>query len=250
MVRVLVVFGLSNRDDFLPYWSSYIDIVQFSLTKLYPRQLLSNICIAAINPGNSGGPLLDSRGRLIGVNTAIYTSPGGGMGNVGIGFAIPVDTVRRVVNQIIRYGRVVRPSLGIHVSEDRVTRSIAMQLGRSSMDGVLVAEVFPGSPAEQAGLQASVLRPDGTVILGDLITHVDHQPVKQVEDLLSAIEEKKAGDFVTLRVEKGCSSQRRVTVKARLAARESTIKKQRELSSASSRTNGSNRVPQSTIFCQ
>jgi S1-C subfamily serine protease len=166
---------------------------------------------------------LDSRGRLIGVNTASCKSPGGGKS--GIGFAIPVDTVRRVVNQIIRYGRVVLPSLGIHVSEDRVTRSIAMQLGRSSMDGVLFAEVFPGSPAEQAGLQASVLRPDGTVIFGDLITHVGHQPVKQVEDFLSAIEEKKAGDFVTLRVEKGCSSQRRVTLKVLLATRKSTTQK-------------------------
>ena len=179
---------------------------------------------AAINPGNSGGPLLDSRGRLIGVNTMIYTSPGGGMGNVGIGFAIPVDTVRRVVNQIIRYGRVVRPSLGIHVSDDRMTRSIMTQLkGRTSSEGgVLVAEVFPGSPAEQVGLQATVLRSDGSVILGDLITHVDQQPVKQVEDLLSAIEEKKAGDIVTLRVEKGCNPQRRVTLSAKLVPRQSS----------------------------
>jgi S1-C subfamily serine protease len=167
------------------------------------------------------------------------------MGNVGIGFAIPVDTVRRVVNQIIRYGRVVRPSLGIHVSEDRVARSIAMQLGRSSLEGVLVAEVFPGSPAEQAGLQASILRSDGSVILGDLITHVDNQPVKQVEDLLSAIEEKKAGDVVTLRVEKGCSPQRRTTVTARLVARDAA-QKQRESSSNSRQ----NRVPQPTSHWQ
>ncbi len=88
------------------------------------------------------------------------------MGNVGIGFAIPVDTVRRVVNQIIRYGRVVRPSLGIHVTDDRMTRSIMMQLGRTSSEGVLVAEVFPGSPAEQIGLQATVLRSDGSVYIG------------------------------------------------------------------------------------
>jgi S1-C subfamily serine protease len=114
---------------------------------------LYSICAAAINPGNSGGPLLDSRGRLIGVNTAIYTPMGG---NVGIGFAIPVDTVRRVVNQIIRYGRVVRPTLGIHVTDDRIVRSMEMQLGRR-LDGVLVAEVFPNSPAQQAGLQASSL---------------------------------------------------------------------------------------------
>merc|ERR1712118_377640 len=75
---------------------------------------------AAINPGNSGGPLLDSRGRLIGVNTMIY-APGGG-GNVGIGFAIPVDTVRRVVNQIIQYGKVVKPTLGINLVDDRIVK--------------------------------------------------------------------------------------------------------------------------------
>ena len=148
------------------------------------------------------------------------------MGNVGIGFAIPVDTVRRVVNQIIRYGRVVRPSLGIHVSDDRMTRSIMMQLGRTSSEGVLVAEVFPGSPAAQVGLQATVLRSDGSVILGDLITHVDQQPVQQVEDLLSAIEEKKAGDVVQLRVEKGCQPQRRVTIATTLVPRQSSVPKQ------------------------
>jgi S1-C subfamily serine protease len=154
---------------------------------------------------------------LIGVNTAIYTPTGGG--NVGIGFAIPVDTVRRVVNQLIRYGRIVRPTLGIHVTEDRIVRSIEMQLGRS-LNGVLVAEVLPNSPAEQAGLQASSLRGDGSIRLGDLITDVDDQPVRQVEDLLSAIEEKREGDTVTLRILRGCSPQGSQTVKARLVARD------------------------------
>ena len=98
---------------------------------------------AAINPGNSGGPLLDSRGRLIGVNMAIY-SPSGA--SAGIGFSIPVDTVRRVVNQIIRYGRVVRPTIGVNVADDRVLRSIEMQL-RKKLNGVLIVEVLAGSPA-------------------------------------------------------------------------------------------------------
>lgn len=138
---------------------------------------------------------------------------------MGIGFAIPVDTVRRVVNQIIRYGRVVRPTLGIHVTDDRIVRSIETQLGRS-LDGVLVAEVFPHSPAEQAGLQASSLRGDGSIRLGDLITNVDDQPVRQVEDLLSAIEEKREGDVVTLRVQRGCSPMRSETAQARLVARD------------------------------
>ena len=164
---------------------------------------------AAINPGNSGGPLLDSSGRLIGVNTAIYSpmTGSGGAGNVGIGFAIPVDTVRRVVNQIIRYGKVVRPTLGINVIDDRVVRSIEGQLGRS-LDGILVAEVITGSPADRAGLKACSIRGDGSIVLGDLITEVDGQRVQQVEDLLSLIEEKKAGDIVQLTVLRGCDPKR------------------------------------------
>merc|ERR1711933_43286 len=102
---------------------------------------------AAINPGNSGGPLFDSRGRLIGVNTMIY-APNGGGGNVGIGFAIPVDTVRRVVNQIIQYGKVVRPTIGINIVDDRIVKYIEQQLGRA-LPGCLVAEVISNSPASQ-----------------------------------------------------------------------------------------------------
>lgn len=175
---------------------------------------------AAVNPGNSGGPLLDSRGRLIGVNTAIY-SPNGG-GNVGIGFAIPVDTVRRVVNQIIRYGRVKRPSLGIHVVDDRVTRSIGVEQGRT-LEGVLIAEVMPNSPAAAANLQATILHNDGTVRLGDLITSVNGQAVKQVEDLLAEIEVQDEGDLVTLEVMRGCNPRRVEQIQSRLAARESVF---------------------------
>lgn len=152
---------------------------------------------AAINPGNSGGPLLDSNGRLIGVNTAIYTG-GTSRGNVGIGFAIPVDTVRRVVNQIIRYGKVVRPTLGIQVVDDRIVQSISQQL-RRKLDGVLVAEVLPDSPAASI-LQPTTMNGDGTINLGDLITHIDGEPVKQVEDLLSEVEKKHEGDVVRLTV--------------------------------------------------
>lgn len=178
---------------------------------------------AAINPGNSGGPLLDSRGRLIGVNTAIYSAGGGG-GNVGIGFAIPSDTVRRVVAQSIKYGRVVRPTLGIHIADDRLVRSIEAQLGRP-LNGVLVAEVNPNSPAQAAGLQASQLRGDGSIVLGDLITAVDGQPVQQVEDLLSALEERNDGDTVRLTVQRGWRAGRNASpietvLKARLVARD------------------------------
>merc|ERR1712125_168968 len=123
---------------------------------------------AAINPGNSGGPLLDSNGRLIGVNTAIFSPGGGAAGNIGIGFAIPVDTVRRVVTQIIRYGKVVRPTIGINVVSDNVMKSIKTRLG-SSLNGVMIAEVLPGGPASAANLKAATFG-FGTIELGDLIT--------------------------------------------------------------------------------
>merc|ERR1719240_72045 len=101
---------------------------------------------AAINPGNSGGPLLDSRGRLIGVNTMIY-APNGVGANVGIGFAIPVDTVRRVVNQIILFGQNARPSLGISVMPDADRVRYSRSLGRK-LEGAIIANVVKGSPAE------------------------------------------------------------------------------------------------------
>jgi len=174
---------------------------------------------ASINPGNSGGPLLDSRGRLIGVNTAIV-SPGGGLGgNVGIGFAIPVDTVRRVVNQIIRFGKVVRPSLGVTIVNERVARSIENQLGRF-LGGVLVADIVPNSPAVVAGLTPTRLRSDGTIVLGDVITGVDGEPVQQAEDLLSAIEEKNAGDVVELTILRRGDAQRVEQVNVRLTTRD------------------------------
>jgi len=178
---------------------------------------------AAINPGNSGGPLLDSRGRLIGVNTAIF-SPGarnGIGGNIGIGFAIPVDTVRRVVNQIIRYGKVVRPTMGINVAEDRILRSIEKQL-QEKLNGVLIVEVLPDSPAQIAGLKASQLRNDGSIVLGDLITHVNGQPVRQVEDLLSAIEERSDGETVVLKVLRGCDESKVEIFRVRLSTGKSS----------------------------
>ena len=133
---------------------------------------------AAINPGNSGGPLLDSSGRLIGVNTAIY-APGaaaGAAGNVGIGFAIPVDTVRRVVNQIIRYGRVNRATLGINVLDDPRKALLERNLGRE-LAGAVVAEVVPGSPAAAVALAPLQRNVYGELTLGDMITHVGGAPL-------------------------------------------------------------------------
>ncbi|KAL3774736.1 LOW QUALITY PROTEIN: hypothetical protein HJC23_008857 [Cyclotella cryptica] len=147
---------------------------------------------AAINPETVEG-LLDSRGRLIGVNMAIY-SPSGA--SAGIGFSIPVDTVRRVVNQIIRYGKVVRPTMGVNVAADQVVKSIEMQL-RKELNGFL--------------------RSDGTLELGDLITEVNGEVVS-VEDLLSVIEARREGDVVDVKIWRKCDAKLVETVKVRLTA--------------------------------
>merc|ERR1712232_397275 len=179
---------------------------------------------AAINPGNSGGPLLDGRGRLIGVNTMIYSPNGGQAGNVGIGFAIPVDTVRRVVNQIIHYGKVVRPTIGINIVDDRVVSYIERQLGRS-LEGCLVAQIVPNSPAVVAGLEATTQSSAGSLVLGDLVTAVNGEPVKQAEDLISAIEEKTEGETVFLTVLRKCDPNRKETVRVKLTTRDKLQKK-------------------------
>jgi 2-alkenal reductase len=125
---------------------------------------------AAINPGNSGGPLLDSAGRLIGVNTAIY-SPSGAY--AGIGFAIPVDVVNRVVPQLIRTGRVPIPGIGIQAGSDAVTSQVGV-------NGVAVIRTVPESPAERAGLRGANLQ---TGQLGDIIVAVNGKPVRRLAEL-------------------------------------------------------------------
>jgi len=148
---------------------------------------------AAINPGNSGGPLLDSAGRLIGINTAIY-SPSGA--SAGIGFAVPVDTVNRVVPRLLRYGRYVRPSLGIQVNEDLNTRLTRM-LG---VEGVIILSVAPGSAADSAGLIGATLSREGTVVPGDIILALDGHPVTSVKELLARLDAFEIGDTVQLSV--------------------------------------------------
>ena len=187
---------------------------------------------AAINPGNSGGPLLDSRGRLIGVNTMIYAPSGG---NVGIGFAIPVDTVRRVVNQIIQYGKVVKPTIGINVLDDRILKFIEEQVGRP-LDGCLVAQIVPNGPASASGLEATAQNDAGSLILGDLIVAVNGEPVRQAEDLISALEEKRDREVVELTVLKNCDPNKRKVVKVTLTTRDKLIQ------SSSSSTNNKNRA--------
>ncbi len=146
---------------------------------------------AAINPGNSGGPLLDSAGRLVGVTTAIY-SPSGG--NAGIGFAIPVDEVNRIVPKLIRDGRVVRPALGLTAGPPALTRSLDLPTG------VALVGVNAGGPAQRAGLEPFRRGRDGRVVPGDVITAVNGEAVASLDDLLNVLERSQPGDKVSLTV--------------------------------------------------
>jgi len=151
---------------------------------------------AAINPGNSGGPLLDSRGRLIGVNTAIF-SPSGA--SAGIGFAIPVDTVQRVVPQLLRHGKVIRPGIAASYVPDQVTRQLGLK-------GALLGNIKAGGSAYEAGLIPIRRNEDGDILLGDLIVAVDGQPVDSVDEFLSALENHDVGDTIKLTVVRGARS--------------------------------------------
>ena len=146
---------------------------------------------AAINPGNSGGPLLDSAGRLIGVNTAIY-SPSGAY--AGIGFAVPVDTINRVVPQLVADGRYVRPGLGILVDTD-INRIATRQLG---IDGVVILGVSRGSAAEAAGLEPGRLDGSGNLVPGDVIVAIDDRPIDSVSTLLGILDDYRVNDRVTV----------------------------------------------------
>jgi S1-C subfamily serine protease len=146
---------------------------------------------AAINPGNSGGPLLDSAGRLIGVNTAIY-SPSGA--SAGIGFAIPVDEVNRVVPRLIRDGRFIRPSLGISAAPDRFGQALGLPAG------VVVVDVAADSPAAQAGLRPFARASDGSLVAGDVILALGGQATPTLDRLLEALEQHQVGDTVTLKL--------------------------------------------------
>ncbi len=151
---------------------------------------------AAINPGNSGGPLLDSAGRLIGINTAIY-SPSGA--SAGIGFSVPVDTVIRVVPQLIGQGRYLRPALGIVVDEQLNLR-LSQAFGTR---GVYVLRVPKGSAAEQAGLQPLQQAEGGGVIAGDIIVSINGKPVESVAQLAARLDDFRIGDVVNVELRRG-----------------------------------------------
>ena len=146
---------------------------------------------AAINPGNSGGPLLDSAGRLIGVNTQI-ASPSGA--SAGIGFAIPADEVNRIVPRLIRDGRFLRPTLGIGAGNAALHRALNLP------KGVALIQVVPGGPAARTGLQPFRRGTRGEVLAGDVITAVNDEPLADLDDMLTQFERRQPGETVTLTV--------------------------------------------------
>ncbi len=149
---------------------------------------------AAINPGNSGGPLLDSRGRLIGVNTSIY-SPSGA--SAGIGFAVPVGTVARIVPELIENGSYSLPSLGV-AWDARINAAV----NRQGLTGVMIVDVTPGSEAAAANLEPARLSRDGRILPGDIIVGLGDAAVATVDDLLAALDSHRPGDKVTLNLER------------------------------------------------
>lgn len=159
---------------------------------------------AAINPGNSGGPLLDSAGRLIGVNTAIY-SPSGG--SSGVGFAVPVHEVNRVVPQVIRHGRMFRPGLGVSIANQRLIREL-------NLEGILILNVEPGSSAAKAGLRGT-RQVRGGLVLGDIILAVNNTLIQDYNQLRDEIERYEVGESVILTLSR---DNRRVDVAVLLEA--------------------------------
>lgn len=157
-----------------------------SMTKRYIHDVIQTD--AAINPGNSGGPLLDSFGRLIGVNTAII-SPSGTYS--GVGFAVPVDTVNRIVTKLINHGKVGRPGFGISLIPEHI-------MSRIGIEGVGILEVFKGSSAEEAGLREVKRLSNGRIEMGDIIIEVDGSHVKSSTDLVRILDRHEVGDEVDI----------------------------------------------------
>jgi S1-C subfamily serine protease len=158
---------------------------------------------AAINPGNSGGPLIDSRGEVIGINSAIFTQSGGFM---GIGLALPIDRCKKVAAQIVKVGRAVYPWIGIK-SSINIDQSLAVQMGLSPVKGVLIFELYTGAPAAQAGLRGGdrlayyLGRP--ILLGGDVILAVAGTPTPTFDELQNVIVQKNIGDRVQLKVLRG-----------------------------------------------
>ena len=164
---------------------------------------------ASINPGNSGGPLLDSRGRMIGINSQIL-SPAGG--SVGVGFAVPINIAKRVIPQLIQFGEVRRPKLGVNSIGVGQLRQQGLRLPVDA--GLFVRSVQPNSPAAQAGIRG-LQRANDDIVLGDIILSIDGEKVEEQDDLYRILDRKKIGDTVPVELFR---DNRRLTVQVRLTA--------------------------------
>lgn len=147
---------------------------------------------ASINPGNSGGPLLDSSGRLIGMNTAIFSSSGS---SAGIGFAVPANDIKRIVQQIIQYGRVKQAGIGVQIFSDQIAKALGVQ-------GVVVSGIVDGTPAHQAGLRGTHRDQNGHIHLGDIIVEINGNKVKNYEDLNDVMDKIKIGERVKVKYQR------------------------------------------------
>lgn len=147
---------------------------------------------ASINPGNSGGALLDSQGKLIGINTMIFNGAGASA-SAGLGFAIPVDTVKDIVPQLIKFGKVIRPGLGVAILEEYYAARFGLR------EGVMIKYVDPKGPSGKAGLRGITRNRMGEYFIGDIIVGIDSQPIKNYDDLYSAIDKYKIGDAVKIK---------------------------------------------------
>jgi serine protease Do len=163
---------------------------------------------ASINPGNSGGPLVDLQGRVVGINTAIL-APGGG--NVGIGFAVPINMARQVMEQLISYGEIRRGRIGVEIQD--LTPELAQAIGTRHSQGAVIARVMPGSPAERAGLRTN-----------DLVIAINGAPMRSGMELRNRVGLSRIGDEVELTIERG-GSERNVTVRIEQAT--TTAQRQR-----------------------
>jgi S1-C subfamily serine protease len=160
---------------------------------------------ASINPGNSGGPLRDSQGRLIGLNTMIHSNSGS---SAGIGFAVPVKIIRRLVPQIIRSGRAERAGLGIEIISDRIARHNGVK------SGVVVERVAPGTPAHKAGIKG-LKRTRRGALLGDVIVAIEGKEIADYDDLYNVLEDYRPGQAVRVRLQ-GSKGPREVKLKLML----------------------------------
>ncbi|HWS54034.1 MAG TPA: trypsin-like peptidase domain-containing protein [Pyrinomonadaceae bacterium] len=161
---------------------------------------------ASINPGNSGGPLLDSQGRMIGINSQILTPAGG---SVGVGFAVPVNIAKRIVPQLIREGRVVRPKLGVYPRAVSDLRGLRLPV----QEGLLILQLDPAGSAAQAGLRSVTQDENGDLLLGDIILSIDGEKTAEQNDLFRILDKHQFNDVVQVEV---LRDGRRATLPVRL----------------------------------